>query len=65
MVRRYIFAFLAGGSVVSVGLLAVAFIASGGAIAAGVYDVIALAMVFVAGGVAVVGVTAWLRKQKK
>jgi hypothetical protein len=65
MIGRYIFAFIAGGSVVSFGLLAVAFIVSGGAVAMGVYDMMGLALVFLVGGVAAVGVAAWLRRQQK
>jgi hypothetical protein len=65
MIGRYIFAFIAVGSVATLGLLAVAFIASNGPVAMGVYDVMALPLVFLAGGVAGVGATAWVRKQQK
>jgi hypothetical protein len=65
MVGRYIFAFIAGGTVVSFGLLAVAFLASDGAVAMGVYDMMGLVLVFLVGGVAAVGVMAWVRKQQK
>ena len=65
MVGRYIFAFIAGGSVASFGLLALAFLASAGAVAMGVYNMMGLALVFLVGGVLTVGITAWLRKQKR
>jgi hypothetical protein len=65
MIGRYIFAFIAGGSVVTLGMLAVAFLVSDAAVAMGVYDVIALPLVFLVGGVAAIGATVWLRRQQK
>ena len=61
----HIFAFVVGGFIATIGLLAVAFVASSGAIAMGIYDVMALPLLFVAGGgagICIMRITIWLRK---
>ncbi len=65
MIGRYIFTFMAGGSVFTFGLLAGALIVTGGKIAMGIYDAMAIPIVFLFGGIVMVGVAAWLRKQQK
>lgn len=62
---RYIFAFVVGGAIVTVGLLSVAFVSTGGRVEMGIYDWLAVPLIFLAGGATGVCITLWVRRRSK